>query len=58
MRTTGFEILNVIYAANISLQYIIDIDINNHMNIEVVHSNNTMITKLQNSLPKYTNTKQ
>lgn len=42
----------------ISLQYIIDIDINNHMNIEIVHSNNTMITKLQNSLSKYTNSKQ
>lgn len=41
---TGFEILNLIYAANSSLKYITDIDI--HVNIEIVQSNNRMISKL------------
>lgn len=42
--TTGFEILNLTYAANISLKYVTDTDI--HMNIEIVESNNMMISKL------------
>lgn len=39
---TGFEVLNLIYAVNISLRYVTDIDI--HMNI--IQSNYRTISKL------------
>ena len=43
--TTEYEILNLIYAATVSLKHIIDIDIDIYVNIEVVQSNHTMIRK-------------
>lgn len=46
MITTEYEILNLIYAATVSLKHIIDIDIDIHVNIEVVQFNHTMIRKL------------
>lgn len=46
MITTEYEILNLIYAATVSLKHIIDIDIYTHVNIEVVQFNHTMIRKL------------
>lgn len=42
--TTGFEILNLTYATTISLKHVTDTDI--HINIEIVESNKTMISKL------------
>lgn len=50
MITTGFEIFNLIYAANISLKHITDIHVNICINIEIFQSNNTMISKLQNKI--------
>ena len=46
--TTGFEILNLTYAANISLKHVTDIDI--RMNTEIVESSNTMISKPENKI--------
>lgn len=50
MITTGFEIFNLTYAANISLKLITDIDINICINIEIFQFNNTMISKLENKI--------
>lgn len=43
MITTEYEILNFIYAATVSLKHIPDIDIDTHVNGEVLQFNHTMI---------------